>query len=393
MNAGSNRTAGILTLPQAGLLWGIGVYLRLPMLLVAPLMPQLTASLRLNATQIDSLLTLPLVLLGVGALFSARIVRLLNPWRALVLGLAVVGCGSAARVWIPTFAVLLGWTALFGLGVALLQVALPVYLRDRALDVARATAIYTNGLLVGEVLVTVSTPALVHVLGAGWRLAFLLWTSPLFVLLGLFLFTGGRAGHAPAGAADGGTAPAWWSSVRLGVIMSGSASMYFAANAYLPRVLDLSGQGGLIAPGLGMLNGAQLLASVWLIWLGRRALRGAAHLLGFALCACAGLAGLLLLSAGWADLPLAGVCGFGTAGMLTLVLSRATRTGDAHTSRRVVSRTLFVGYTLAFVLPSFGGWLADRSGWPAAALLPPLLWGMVGVALLAAEAAGPPLRE
>lgn len=377
-----------LGLAQAALLWGIGVYLRLPMLLVAALVPQLSTAYSLTTAQLNMLLTLPLVLLGAGALLSAHILRHLSPKQAVALGLVVVGLGSAARSFMPDFTLLLACTATFGLGVALLQVTLPAWVRSQRLEVARATALYTNGLLVGELLVTASTPLLAQAMGPDWNMLFLLWTLPLAGVLLAFVRQRQREHTAapPPVAPLAGSAGAWRAGLRLGTLMSGSAAMYFAANAYLPRALEASGRAALIAPGLGLLNGAQLFASAGLIWLGSRALRGASVLIGFALCALVGLVGLALAPAAWMLIVFAGLGGFGTAGMLTLILARATHTGDPEVSRQVVTLTLFIGYTLAFVLPSVGGWLADFSGRPAAALLPPLLVGTAGCLLLGAEA-------
>jgi len=360
------------------------------MLLVAALVPQLSAAYSLNTAQLNMLLTLPLVLLGAGALLSARILHHLSPKQAVTLGLGVIGLGSAARSFTPDFALLLACTAIFGLGVALLQVTLPAWVRSQQLEVTRATALYTNGLLVGELLVTASTPLLAQALGTAWKMLFLLWTLPLAGVLLAFVRQRQRQHEhtavPPLVASLAGSAGAWRAGLRLGTLMSGSAAMYFAANAYLPRALEASGRAALIAPGLGLLNGAQLFASAGLIWLGSRALRGAYVLIGFALCACIGFVGLVWAPAAWMLIAFAGLGGFGTAGMLTLILARATHTGDPEVSRQVVTLTLFIGYTLAFALPSVGGWLADFSGRPAAALLPPLLVGSAGCLVLGAEA-------
>lgn len=375
---------------QSILLWGIGMYLRLPILIIPPLTPELTASLHLNATQLNIILTLPLLLLAGGALLSERIVEFLAPRPAIYWGLFIVGAGSCARAFSMSFVLMILWTTVLGLGIALLQVALPVYLRSQqTLNIARATAIYTNGLLVGEVLVTSTTPLLAASLHDLWPLSFIIWTIPLILFVFLF-FISPNSRH-KSGCSEGfNNRPQQSLSriiIRMGLIIGGSATMYFSTNAFLPQILALNHQKQLIAPMLAALNGTQLLASVWLIWLGTKALTQKKYFIAFAITACIGVGGLIFIpiSIHWTIALLAGLCGFGTAGMLTTVLSKVTHFGTPSQSRKVVSGTLFLGYLMAFAIPALGGKLADLTQHPETELYPSLLFGCLSFLLILFE--------
>ena len=84
-----------------------------------------------------------------GSLLIAR----LGLISALVIGLLVAAGGAALRSALPSVSVLYAGTVVMGAGIAMLQVALPAAVRAwTPQQVGFATALYTNGLLVGEIL-------------------------------------------------------------------------------------------------------------------------------------------------------------------------------------------------------------------------------------------------
>ena len=91
--------------------------------------------------------------------------------------------GSALRGAAPDIAFLYAATIVTGFGVAVMQPSLPPLVRAWLPDrIGFATAVYTNGLLVGEVLpVALTVPVLLPLVGGSWRHDFVVWAMPCVV--------------------------------------------------------------------------------------------------------------------------------------------------------------------------------------------------------------------
>src|SRR5262249_34802389 len=135
------------------LLWLAGNALRLPILAVPPVIPAIHHDLNLSATGVGILGGLPVVVFAVAAVPGALLIARLGPVRALVVGLVVAAIGGALRGAVASVAWLYAMTIVMAAGVAVMQPAMPALVRlwtpQRA---AFATAVYSNGLLVGETL-------------------------------------------------------------------------------------------------------------------------------------------------------------------------------------------------------------------------------------------------
>jgi CP family cyanate transporter-like MFS transporter len=108
-----------------GLLWMLGVQLRLTILAVPPVLPLIHRDLGLSEKAIGVLSTLPVLLLGLAAVPGSLMVARLGARRACLLGLAIVAAAGAARGIGPSAPMLYGMTLAMGIGVALMQPTLP----------------------------------------------------------------------------------------------------------------------------------------------------------------------------------------------------------------------------------------------------------------------------
>jgi len=176
------------------LLWCVGVYLRLGVLIVRPLTPRLEALLGFTAGQPAVATSLPLLLVAFGALLGGWLVSRLGILNILVAGLLVMSLGSALRSLPLDFALFISVTVIIGIGIAMMQVGLPsltrVWLPN---NIGRAAAVYTTGLLVGEWIAAGFTGPLVnHVLGEAWRLTFTVWVLPVPLIILALLVCGDR---------------------------------------------------------------------------------------------------------------------------------------------------------------------------------------------------------
>ena len=131
-----------------------------------------------------------------------------------------------------------------------------------------ATAVYTNGLLIGEILPVALMLPLVLPLVGSWQWGFVFWSAAGRRHRARGAGAGAAAGRrrkprprAAAGGRIGASSLIW----RLGIMLGTVNAMYFATNAFLPDYLSSHGQGEWISAALTGLNIGQLPASILLL--------------------------------------------------------------------------------------------------------------------------------
>lgn len=255
-----------------GLLWLVGTALRLSILAVPPVIPALRGEFNLSGTEIGILTGLPIVLFAAAALAGSRLVARIGAVPAVVTGLLLTAVGSALRGIASDVTTLFAATAVMGAGVAVTQPALPALVgRWLPHRIGLGTGIYTNGLLVGEILPVLLFPLLFPLVGASWRATFVLWAVPIAAIALLVMAVAPRDTSARIV-----IAPRWlpdWPArdiFRLGLIFGSASALYYAGNAFLPGHLIEAGHSDLINPALTALNLGQLPASFVLIAFGRQ---------------------------------------------------------------------------------------------------------------------------
>src|SRR5215470_11709529 len=166
------------------LLWLAGVGLRLTILAVPPVISLIQADLQLSGTEIGVLTGLPIVLFGVAALPGSLLIARFGAVAILVAGLTIAGIASALRGAVPHTFTLYAATIVMGAGIAIMQPALAPLVRQwLPKKVSFATALYTNGLLVGETLAVMLTiPLVLPLAGNSWQWALAIWGVPLIVI-------------------------------------------------------------------------------------------------------------------------------------------------------------------------------------------------------------------
>src|SRR5207249_4432944 len=173
--------------------------------------------------------------------------------------------GSAMRdVWIAGS---LLWLA--GVSLRLSILAVPPLVRAWLPQRVRlGTALFPNGVLVGETLpVMLTIPLVLPLVGASWRWALAMWGVPL-VLIALLTLALAPAREQAASAAP---ASGWWPDWRnpltwqIGVLFGSVNGVYFCSNAFLPGYLTDAGRPDLISAALTALNFGQLPASFLLL--------------------------------------------------------------------------------------------------------------------------------
>jgi CP family cyanate transporter-like MFS transporter len=256
---------------SAALLWLAGNGLRLTILAVPPVLAVIRNDLHLNATEVGLLSSIPPGMFAVAALAGSLLVAHLGVRVALIGGLALVAIGSALRGISAHFPALLFATIVMSGGVAIMQPIMPAAVRQwMPARIGLGTAIYTNGLLVSEILaVLLTVPVILPLVGGSWRLSFVAWSVPIgLVALAVYAF----APHLPAphplkGAISREWLPEWRQGLvwRLGGVFGCVNAIYFTANAFIPIYLASKAHPDLIAGTLLALNLGQLPASLLLL--------------------------------------------------------------------------------------------------------------------------------
>ena len=362
------------------LLWLAGIDLRLTILAVPPLLPLIHRDLALDEKSVAVLSGLPLLLFGVMAVPGSLLIARIGARRALVTGLLTVAFASGLRGAGTSAAVLFPMTFAMGAGVSIMQPALPALVgRWFPASVAMATAVYANGLLIGEVLGASLTIPLILPLAAGsWEWGFALWAVPV-LLTAVLLIVGTAEMPLPATARRAGWWPDWrdprlW---QLGLLQGGCSVLYFACNAFIPDYLHATQRGDLVNSCLAALNTGQLPASLLILLFARRLAGRRAPYIAAGSIGLLGLAGLLL-SGGTGMIASAAAIGFCSAFVLILTLALPPLLAAPEDVHRLSAGMLAIGYTLSFIVPFVGGAVWDATGAPATAFLP----GAVGAVLV-----------
>ncbi|HYL07383.1 MAG TPA: MFS transporter [Candidatus Udaeobacter sp.] len=368
------------------LLWLGGVDMRLTMLAVPPLIPLIHRDLHLDEKAVGALVSGPVLVLALAAVPGSLLVARLGIRGAIVTGLGLVAVFGALRGLGPSTGTLFAATFLMGAGVAVSQPVFPALVREWfPRRIAIATAVYSNGILIGETVPTaLTTPFGVLNLAHGdWRWAIAFWS--IFVTVSAIAIVAAvpRRKHEPAAARR------WWpdwrqgQAIRIGLVMGMASAAYFGANAYIPDFLDQSGRHGLIPATLTVLNAAQLLtAPVVALW--PRLLSGRGGFIGAAVLMAASQLGIVL-TPGTLVIVWALVLGFSTALAFIVVLSLPPRLAPQGDVARMSAAVFTFQYASAFVVPFIAGALWDATGRALLAFVPGIIaagamaWGALSL--------------
>ncbi len=364
------------------LLWLAGVALRLTILAVPPVIPLIHDELALNATQIGILTGLPSMLFAIAAVPGSLLIARLGVRMALVVGLAVAAIGSALRGAVPDVAWLYAMTIAMGAGIAVMQVALPPAVRAWFPGrIGFATAVYTNGLIIGEIL-PIALAFVLPVVGGTWQWVFVVWSVPVAVIAILVLTMAPASANGPTATARRRWWPDWNDPLiwRLGIMLGTINATYFATNAFLPDYLRSNGQGDWISAALTGLNGGQLPASALLLAVAGRLERKAWPYVVCGLLCVLATAGIVFGSGAWI-VASATLQGFAASAILILILALPPLLSAPDDVHRVTAAMFTISYSCAVIVPVISGLAWDLSGIASFAFAPIAICGIILVVL------------
>ena len=218
----------------------VGLNLRPALAAVGPLLDMIQRATGIGDGAASLLTTIPILLMGVGALSARRLQRVTGIAGGVWLGVVLIGFACASRIGAQHAWVLLASACCAGIGIAMVQALLPGFVKTHfATRIGGAMGVYSTSIMGGAVLASVVAPfAAAH---WGWLVALAGWALPA-ALAALAWPLASRDGDAPAS----GALPA-----------SAATSMAHARPSRSPRAWRL-------AVFFGIATGAYTLVLAWL---------------------------------------------------------------------------------------------------------------------------------
>lgn len=360
----ATRSASLLLLAA---IFTLGLNLRPAMAAVGPLLDLIEAATGMDSTAASLLTTLPVAMIGLGALSIRPLRRRLGERRGVLLGALLIGGACLARAVLRDTAGLIASAAVVGVGVALIQALAPVVIK-RAFPARFGTvmAVYTTGIMGGAAIAAATAAGLAEAVGWAWTLA--LWSAPAFVAAVVWLI----AARDPAAEEPDRTVVAevvhperpFWTQGRawsLIVIMGLGTSAYTLVLAWLPPFyVDLGQARATAGYLLSGMTGAEVAAGVIVSMVIARFPDRRGPILTALILALIGLAGLVVAPVTLA-VPVVVVMGLGIGAIFPLTLILAMdQIDDPARSGDLLAFVQGGGYIIASLSPLAAGLLRDH---------------------------------
>ncbi len=360
-----------------GLLWTCGVSLRLTVLSVPPVISLIQRDLNLSGTEIGLLSGIPVVVFAIVAAPGSIVIARMGVRGALVSGLLIAAGGGLLRAISSNAWQLYLTTMLMSVGIAVMQPAMAAAVREwMPKRSAFGTAVYTNGLIMGEIIpVATMLPFVLPYFDGNWRPALGAWSLPLIATaIAVAIFVPKSAANV-ATRRVAGWLPRLNSRLnwRIGLTLGSITSTYFCLNGFLPACLNGNGHQEFTSAALTALNAGQIPAS-FLLLLAADKLQGKRwpYLMLGVLSSCC-VVGIMTSASGW-TVFWAGLAGFSLGAALVLALALAPLLCSNPDDVAVTSATAFaISYGFAMLVSLVSGAAWDLAGNVNAALIPILL--------------------
>ena len=342
------------------------VNLRLAVTSVGPVLAEIRASLGMSATVAGLLTSVPVVSFASVGFAAPRLARRFGASAVVAAGMVLLTAGLAVRPFASSTVlfVLLSGAALAG--IALVNVLLPVIVKDRFPDrVGTVTGLYTVALNVGATVAAAATVPLTRALGGDWRLGLAAWAAVAALAVPSWLVLARRRPVAPPVTGPPPVpvrllrSPVAWALAAYFGMQSTSA---YVIIGWLPQIYR---DAGLSAEKAGVLFAVTSFLGVPLGFavtaVAGRLRSQSAIAGGLGLFGIAGYGGLWLSPAGapWVWAVLLGVVNCAFPLVLTMIALRGRNPG---TVVRLSAFAQGVGYLIAIPGPILIGVLHDVSG-------------------------------
>src|ERR1700681_1534479 len=152
-------------------LWLAGGAMRITILAMPPVIPQVHDELHMSETQVGLLIGLPLALFAIAAVPGSLLIARIGTSLAVIIGMVIAALASGARAAAVDVATLYAASIATGFGVAIMQPAMPTLVREwLPRHIAFGTIAYSSGMLMGAMFATVFTiPGVLPLSAGSWR--------------------------------------------------------------------------------------------------------------------------------------------------------------------------------------------------------------------------------
>jgi CP family cyanate transporter-like MFS transporter len=147
-------------------------------------------------------------------------------------------------------------------------------------------------------------------------------------------------------------------TLRIGLLLGLSGSLFFGLNAYMGSLLKQQGNFDMLADALFWYNFAQVAASLVMLKMAKRWVGLKTPIIVAATCSIVGTVFALFLT-GWWAIASATFMSFTAGILLILLVALPPMLVESGETGRLSAGNFLVGYTLAFSVPMIGGLLAD----------------------------------
>jgi CP family cyanate transporter-like MFS transporter len=362
------------------LLWLAGVALRMTLLVMPPVIPQVHDELHLSETQVGLLIGLPLAVFALAAIPGSLLIARIGATIAVTLGMAIAAVAGGARAAAIDVWTLYAAALVSAFGIAIMQPGMPTLVRQWLPNrVATGTIGYSAGMLMGAMLPAVLTIGYVlPAVGGSWRLDVLVWAVPALLMVPIFYVLSPRT-HDRRDRPGAVGAP-WWPDWKnplvwlLGFTFGSNNSPYFVTSAFIGDYLTTLGKPELLSPALGWLNGSQIFAlAVLLLAANRLQLRAWPFLVFGPIMLAAFLALILFTSSPFVIVAASATVGVAAAVTMTAILALPPLLVEPRDVPRTAAGMFTVSYTCAVIIPTICGGLWDITGKPWTVFVPLLV--------------------
>jgi MFS transporter, CP family, cyanate transporter len=343
-----------------GLVWLTAFNLRVILFAIPPSLPAIRSDLGLSYSATGTITSLAILVLGAASIPGALLATRFGARRLVAICIAGLGVFTISLTLPPAVFWVFAGSALLTLSIALAQPPLAVLIRRWFPDgIARASSLYGNGLLMGNVVGASLSPYMSRALG--WRGMFLVWA--VVALIGVVLWVRftprDQAAAPPSNLRAVVRDPRVWQVAALLPFLINDRGPAYVATTFLF---------------LNFIPIVPLFALSFVRW--QYALSTTFYVVAGGLAAVGSL-GLLL---GLTDLirPLAFMVGLGTAAAFVASIALPPLIARNESEASTYSAVMYtVGYLLAFTGPISAGMLVDATGTITVAFWPPLVGGIL----------------
>ncbi|AKJ31887.1 MFS transporter [Caldimonas brevitalea] len=239
---------------------------------IGPLIQSISQFAQVRSIGISLLTTIPVLMMGLGAIYAASIRQALGERGGIAIGGAIIAVACLMRLWADNRYGLFASAVLVGLGIAVIQALLPGFIkRNFGASTSSVLALYSTGIVAGAAIGSGTASWLEDQLGwlstlAGWALP-AVGATVVWMLASRNSQYAGRSTAQPGAAAKGGSVPFWrigrcWSLLLFFGIGTGA---FMLAMAWIsPFYIGLGLTKGVAGLLLSVLTIVEALTALWL---------------------------------------------------------------------------------------------------------------------------------